>query len=65
MTESDIDDALDRKIDYDNDGVSRDLGRIADSMREWQGRIAEELDLNSSDVSAIRTKHPDELKLQA
>ena len=65
MIDSDTDDTLDRKIDCDNGGVSRHLGRIADFMSEWEGRIAEELDLKSSDVSAIRTRYPGDLKLQA
>ena len=51
-------------IDFENDGVSKHLGQIADSMYEWEGRIAEELELTSADVSAIRTKHPFDLKLQ-
>ena len=65
MIDSDNDDPLDRVIDCDNGGVSRHLGCIADYMREWEGRIAEELELGSSDVAAIRTKYPNELTLQA
>ena len=33
-------------------------------MHEWEGRIADELDLTQIDVAAIRKKHPSELKLQ-
>ena len=40
------------------------LGRIADIMCEWEGRIADELELSEADVSAIIAKHPRELKLQ-
>lgn len=40
------------------------LGQIADNMRVWEGRIAEELKLTPADVEAIKVKHPYELKLQ-
>ena len=41
-----------------------DLGKIADSMYEWEGPIAERLELSPADVAAIKMKHPGELKLQ-
>ena len=41
-----------------------DLGKIADSMYEWEGSIAEQLELSPADVAAIKMKHPGELKLQ-
>ena len=41
-----------------------DLGKIADSMYEWEGSIAEQLKLSPVDVAAIKKKHPWELKLQ-
>ena len=40
------------------------LGKIADSMYEWEGPIAEQLELSPADVAAITKKHPGELKLQ-
>ena len=42
----------------------RELGRIADYMYEWEGRIAEELELKIAEVAGIKTKHPKELELQ-
>ena len=59
------DDPLDRIIDSENDGVSKHLGQIADHMYEWEGKIAEHLDLSAADIAQIRVKHPGELKLQA
>ena len=40
------------------------LGKIADSMYEWEGSVAEHLGLTQVDVAAIKMKHPSELKLQ-
>ena len=56
---------LDRVIDADSHGVLKHLGRIADSMTEWEGRISEELKLTPTDVASIHTKHPRNLKLQS
>ena len=47
-----------------NSGVSKHLGQIADSMYEWEGPVAEALDLERADVAAIVKKHPTDLKLQ-
>ena len=60
------DDALDLKkeIDFCNGGVPKHLGRIADSMAEWEGRISDELGLTKADVASIKTKYPMNLKLQ-
>ena len=55
---------LDKEIDADNDGVLKHLGQIADSMAEWEGRIAEELNLTPADVASIRTRYPNDLDLQ-
>ena len=41
-----------------------ELDRIADFMYEWEGRIAEELDLTTAEVAGIKTKYPQEPKLQ-
>ena len=56
---------LDRVIDADSHGVLKHLGRIADSMTEWEGRISGELKLTPADVASIHTKHPRNLKLQS
>ena len=55
---------LDKEIDVDNDGVLKHLGQIADSMEEWEGKIAEGLSLTPTDVSSIHTRFPRDLKLQ-
>lgn len=51
-------------LDFDNNGISKHLGKIADNMHEWEGRIAEELGLTPADISVIKTKYPGELRLQ-
>ena len=51
-------------LDFFNDGVSKHLGEIADSMHEWEGPIAEQLGLKLADVAAIRTEYPNKLNLQ-
>ena len=56
---------MDQVLDFDNNGVSRDLGKIADSMDKWEGLVADHLDLTSADVVDIKTRHPGEHKLQA
>lgn len=43
----------------------RHLGQIAESMIEWEGLIADELELTPADVEDIKTKHPQSLKLQS
>ena len=55
---------LDQVLDSGNDGVSKHLGQIADSMYEWEGAVAEQLELTEADIAAIGTKRPDELRLQ-
>ena len=50
---------LDKEID------PKHLGKIADSMAEWEGRIADDLELTDVDVSSIKTKHPTNLRLQS
>ena len=51
-------------LDFEHGGVSKHLGVIADAMCEWEGPIAEQLELTRADVAAIKTKHPGELRLQ-
>ena len=55
---------LDQVVDYSSGGVPKHLGKIADSMSEWEGSIAEQLGLTPAEVAAIKTKHPSELSLQ-
>ena len=59
------DTSLDQVLDAENGGVSKHLGEIADSMSEWEGRIAEGLGLTVTEIASIKVKHPNELGLQA
>ena len=43
----------------------RHLGQISDSMVEWEGLIADDLELTPADVADIKTKYPQSLKLQS
>ena len=54
----------DQVLDFNNGGVSKHLGQIADSMCEWEGPVAEQLDLTPAEIAAIKVKHPGELKPQ-
>ena len=45
---------LDQVLDFENGGVSKHLGQIADSMHEWEGTIAEGLGLTVPDVLVHR-----------
>ena len=51
-------------LDAEHGGVSKHLGQIADTMYEWEGPIAEQLELSRADIAAIKTKYPGELRLQ-
>ena len=42
----------------------KQLGKVADSMAEWEGPIADKLKLKSNDVANIKTAHPRKLNLQ-
>jgi hypothetical protein len=55
---------LDQVVDSEHGGVSKHLGQIADAMYEWEGPIAEQLELTRADVAAIKTEHPNKLRLQ-
>ena len=56
--------SLDQVLDFDNDGVSKHLGLIADSMYEWEGPVAEQLGLTAADIATIKTEYPGKLRLQ-
>ena len=51
-------------LDFEHGGVSKHLGQIADAMYEWEGPIAEQLELTRADIAAIKTEHPNKLELQ-
>ena len=59
-----LDQMFDQVLDSENGGVSKHLGEIADSMYEWEGPVAEQLGLTPADVAAIKTEHPNKLRLQ-
>ena len=44
---------------------SYQLRKIADSIKEWEGKISDKLKLDECDVEAIKTQHPAKLKLQS
>ena len=52
-------------LDSEHGGVSKHLGCIADAMYEWEGPIAEQLELTRADIAAIKMEHPNKLQLQA
>ena len=51
-------------VDSEYGGVSKHLGQIADAMYEWEGPIAEQLELTEADIAAIKIEHPSKLRLQ-
>ena len=53
-----------KAIDFNNNEVPKDIGCIADSMAQWEGKIAEFLGLTDTDVADIKTQHPSKLRLQ-
>ena len=48
-------------VDSEHGGV---LGQIADPMYECEGPIAEQLELKEADTAAIKTEHPNNLRLK-
>ena len=40
------------------------VGRIADSMSEWEGAVGDALELTYADREAIKAAHPGKLNLQ-
>ena len=51
-------------LDFGSGGVPKHLGQIADSMCEWEGRIAEGLGLTPAEVESIKYNNKDKLELQ-
>ena len=60
-TSTSFTDVLDSKCG----GVPKHSGQIADFMSQWEGSVAEHLELTSADVAHIKAKYPGELKLQS
>ena len=60
---------LDREIDFEHRDargqvIPHHLGRIADSMTDWEGAIADHLGLSETDRSDIREMYSSKPKLQ-
>ena len=60
---------LDKEIDFEHRNarsqiIPKHLGRIAESMTDWEGDIADHLDLSESDRNDIRERNSREPKLQ-
>ena len=60
---------LDQEIDFEHRDIRgqvipEHLGRIADSMVDWEGRIADLLGLSDVDRSDIRAKNLNKPKMQ-
>lgn len=51
-------------IQLDSEVQDKHLGEIADQMSEWEGQIADKLDLKECDVAGIKIKYPQKLNLQ-
>lgn len=47
---------LNNMIDFDNNGVDRHLGLIADFMDQWDRRITDELELTEADIADVSAK---------
>ena len=59
-----LSDGMNLVLDCENNGVSKHLGQIADSMFEWEGKIADELGLTFAEVANFRKKYPYSPNLQ-
>ena len=56
--------ALDQLLDWDQDGVERDLSEIADHMLGWEERLSVHLGLTPVNISDIKEKYPNQPELQ-
>ena len=48
---------LDQPLDWDNDGVEKDLSDIADSMLDWEVKLTSHFSLTSVDIHDIKAKN--------
>ena len=55
---------LEKLLDWDNEGVDRDLIDIAGHMSNWEEVLTVHLKLTRSDVSDIKEKYPQRPELQ-
>ena len=57
---------LEQVIDSQHDGVPKHIGKIANEMDNWENvLLVGELGLKQADITQIKTKYPDDSKLQA
>ena len=55
---------LKKKLDWDNEGVDRDLIEIAYHMLDWEERLCSHLGLTEVDVHDIKEMNPGRPALQ-
>lgn len=55
---------LEKMLDWDNDGVKKDLYEIARHLTEWEVKLVAPLGLTPTEVSDIGVKYPREPELQ-
>ena len=47
---------LDKELDFDNEGVEKDLCKIAEHMVDWEEKFSIPLSLTATDISDINKK---------
>lgn len=55
---------LDQVLDFDSSEGLKLLNQITKFMYKWEGAVADNLDLNQTDVAYIKEKYPCKLDLQ-
>ena len=55
---------LGKVLDYDSQGVDRDLSEIARHMRQWEEQLAVPLGLTQTDIDDIKERHKESAGLQ-
>ncbi len=55
---------LERQLDWDHEGVDRDLNEIADVMLDWEVRLSSHLGLTDVDIHDIKEIHNKQPSLQ-
>lgn len=53
-----------QKLDWDNEGVDRDLYEIAHHLLNWEEKLSTHLELTATDISDIRDIHMNNPALQ-
>ena len=55
---------LEHQLDWDNEGVDKDLSEIAHHMLDWEVKLSTHLKLTEIDISDVKEKHSKEPELQ-